>query len=127
VPVHVDAASGGFVAPFLQPELEWDFRVPRVASINASGHKYGLVYPGVGWAIWRDRAVLPQELVFEVDYLGGRMPPSRSTSRARAARSWASTTRFCGSAGAATRRSSARPRRSPGSCRARSPRGRRSR
>ena len=54
VPIHVDAASGGFVAPFLQPDLEWDFRIPRVQSINASGHKYGLVYPGVGWAIWRD-------------------------------------------------------------------------
>ncbi len=74
VPVHVDAASGGFVAPFLQPELEWDFRIPRVLSINASGHKYGLVYPGVGWAIWRDNEALPQELVFDVNYLGGHMP-----------------------------------------------------
>ena len=54
VPIHVDGASGGLVAPFLQPELEWDFRLPRVASINTSGHKYGLVYPGVGWVIWRD-------------------------------------------------------------------------
>src|SRR3954470_18124265 len=54
VPVHVDGASGGFVAPFVQPDLVWDFRLPRVHSINASGHKYGLVYPGVGWAIWRD-------------------------------------------------------------------------
>ena len=54
IPIHVDGASGGFVAPFLDPDLEWDFRVPRVQSINASGHKYGLVYPGVGWAIWRD-------------------------------------------------------------------------
>jgi len=74
VPVHVDAASGGFVAPFVQPELEWDFRLPRVQSINASGHKYGLVYPGVGWAIWRDREALPRDLVFEVNYLGGSMP-----------------------------------------------------
>jgi glutamate decarboxylase len=74
VPIHVDAASGGFVAPFLQPELEWDFRIPRVQSINASGHKYGLVYPGVGWAIWRNPEALPEELVFEVDYLGGHMP-----------------------------------------------------
>ena len=74
IPVHVDAASGGFVAPFIQPELEWDFRIPRVASINASGHKYGLVYPGVGWAIWRDREALPSDLVFDVDYLGGHMP-----------------------------------------------------
>jgi glutamate decarboxylase len=74
VPLHVDAASGAFVAPFLQPELEWDFQVPRVQSINASGHKYGLVYPGVGWAIWRDREALPQDLVFDVNYLGGNMP-----------------------------------------------------
>ena len=74
VPIHVDAASGGFVAPFLQPDLRWDFRLPRVQSINASGHKYGLVYPGVGWAIWRDAAALPRELVFDVNYLGGHMP-----------------------------------------------------
>ena len=74
VPLHVDAASGGFVAPFLQPELEWDFRLPRVCSINASGHKYGLIYPGVGWAIWRDKEALPQDLIFDVNYLGGHMP-----------------------------------------------------
>src|SRR6478736_5113404 len=74
VPVHVDAASGGFVAPFVQPELEWDFRLPRVQSINASGHKYGLVYPGVGWAIWRVESALPRDLVFDVNYLGGKMP-----------------------------------------------------
>ncbi len=74
IPLHVDAASGGFVAPFLQPELEWDFRLPRVQSINASGHKYGLVYPGVGWAIWRNQAALPQDLIFDVNYLGGHMP-----------------------------------------------------
>jgi glutamate decarboxylase len=74
VPVHVDAASGGFVAPFLDTGLEWDFRVPRVCSINASGHKYGLVYPGVGWVVWRDEEALPQELVFDVAYLGGHMP-----------------------------------------------------
>jgi glutamate decarboxylase len=74
VPVHVDAASGGFVAPFLQPELEWDFRIERVQSINASGHKYGLVYPGVGWAIWRDAEALPKDLIFDVNYLGGHMP-----------------------------------------------------
>lgn len=74
VPLHVDGASGGFVAPFLQPELEWDFRLKRVQSINASGHKYGLVYPGVGWAIWRNRAALPDDLVFNVNYLGGEMP-----------------------------------------------------
>jgi glutamate decarboxylase len=74
VPIHVDAASGGFVAPFLQPALEWDFRLPRVASINASGHKYGLVYPGVGWVIWREEEYLPKELIFNVNYLGGEMP-----------------------------------------------------
>jgi len=74
IPVHVDAASGGFVAPFLQPELEWDFRLARVQSINASGHKYGLVYPGVGWAVWRNQDALPRELVFDVNYLGGHMP-----------------------------------------------------
>jgi len=74
IPVHVDAASGGFVAPFLAPELQWDFRVPRVASINTSGHKYGLVYPGVGWIIWRDAAALPDDLIFKVNYLGGEMP-----------------------------------------------------
>jgi glutamate decarboxylase len=74
IPLHVDAASGGFVAPFLQPEIEWDFRIKRVQSINASGHKYGLVYPGVGWAIWRNKEALPQDLVFDVNYLGGHMP-----------------------------------------------------
>ena len=62
VPVHVDGASGAFVAPFVDPELEWDFRLPRVASINASGHKYGLVYPGVGWIVWRDAEALPEDL-----------------------------------------------------------------
>ena len=74
IPVHVDAASGGFVAPFSQPDLVWDFALPRVHSINSSGHKYGLVYPGVGWAIWRDEAALPRDLVFDVNYLGGSMP-----------------------------------------------------
>jgi glutamate decarboxylase len=74
VPIHVDAASGGMVAPFIDPELVWDFRIDRVASINTSGHKYGLVYPGVGWALWRDADALPEDLVFDVDYLGGDMP-----------------------------------------------------
>ena len=74
IPIHVDGASGGFVAPFIQPELEWDFRIPRVHSINASGHKYGLVYPGVGWVVWRDHQALPEELIFNVNYLGGNMP-----------------------------------------------------
>jgi glutamate decarboxylase len=74
IPVHVDAASGGMFAPFLDEDLVWDFRLPRVASINTSGHKYGLVYPGVGWALWRDSTALPEELVFRVNYLGGDMP-----------------------------------------------------
>src|SRR3954452_3330269 len=74
VPVHVDGASGAFVAPFIDPDLVWDFRLPRVASINASGHKYGLVYPGVGWAVWRDASALPEDLVFWVNYLGDEMP-----------------------------------------------------
>ena len=74
VPVHVDGASGGFVAPFIDPDLEWDFRLPRVQSINTSGHKYGLVYPGVGWVIWRNPDALPDDLVFNVNYLGGNMP-----------------------------------------------------
>jgi glutamate decarboxylase len=74
IPIHVDGASGAMIAPFLDPELVWDFRLPRVASINTSGHKYGLVYPGVGWAIWRNAEALPHELVFNVNYLGGNMP-----------------------------------------------------
>ncbi|MGW2628468.1 glutamate decarboxylase [Streptomyces chattanoogensis] len=74
IPVHVDGASGAMIAPFLDPDLVWDFRLPRVASINTSGHKYGLVYPGVGWALWRDQEALPEELVFRVNYLGGDMP-----------------------------------------------------
>ena len=74
VPVHVDGASGAFVAPFVDEEVEWDFRLPRVASINASGHKYGLVYPGVGWIVWRDADALPEDLIFWVNYLGDNMP-----------------------------------------------------
>ena len=74
IPVHVDGASGAFIAPFLDPDIEWDFRLPRVASINASGHKYGLVYPGVGWIVWRDADALPADLIFWVNYLGDNMP-----------------------------------------------------
>jgi glutamate decarboxylase len=74
IPVHVDGASGAFIAPFVDPELEWDFRLPRVASINTSGHKYGLVYPGVGWVVWRDADALPEDLIFWVNYLGDNMP-----------------------------------------------------
>ncbi len=74
VPIHVDGASGGFIAPFIQPDLEWDFRLKWVKSINTSGHKYGLVYPGVGWVVWRDWSELPKDLIFYVNYLGGDMP-----------------------------------------------------
>ncbi|MGI5402012.1 glutamate decarboxylase [Streptomyces sp. CA-135486] len=74
IPVHVDGASGAMVAPFVDEDLVWDFRLPRVSSINTSGHKYGLVYPGVGWALWRTSEELPEELVFRVNYLGGDMP-----------------------------------------------------
>ncbi|KAL6579753.1 hypothetical protein OROMI_007777 [Orobanche minor] len=73
-PIHVDAASGGFIAPFLWPELEWDFRLPLVKSINVSGHKYGLVYAGVGWIVWRSKDDLPEELVFHINYLGSDQP-----------------------------------------------------
>jgi glutamate decarboxylase len=66
--IHVDAASGGYVAPFVNPGLVWDFRLPKVISINVSGHKYGLVYPGVGWVVWRDPEYLPKELVFNVSF-----------------------------------------------------------
>ncbi|PPD89323.1 hypothetical protein GOBAR_DD13736 [Gossypium barbadense] len=73
-PIHVDAASGGFIAPFLYPELEWDFRLPLVKSINVSGHKYGLVYAGIGWVIWRNKEDLPEELIFHINYLGADQP-----------------------------------------------------
>ncbi len=74
IALHIDAASGGFVAPFLHPDLRWDFRLPQVKSINVSGHKYGLVYPGIGFVIWRSEEDLPEDLVFHVNYLGGDMP-----------------------------------------------------
>ncbi|MGW0037454.1 glutamate decarboxylase [Gordonia sp. NPDC003376] len=74
IKIHVDGASGAMVAPFCQPELEWDFRVERVVSINTSGHKYGLVFPGLGWIIWRDTEALPESMVFHCSYLGGDMP-----------------------------------------------------
>jgi glutamate decarboxylase len=74
IPIHVDGASGGFVAPFARPDEVWDFRLEQVRSINASGHKYGLVYPGVGWLVFRDRDQLPEDLVFSVNYLGGAQP-----------------------------------------------------
>ncbi|GII21823.1 glutamate decarboxylase [Planosporangium mesophilum] len=74
IQVHVDAAGGGMIAPFCDPELVWDFRLPRIASINTSGHKYGLVYPGVGWVVWRDPDALPADLMLNVNYLGGQLP-----------------------------------------------------
>ena len=74
MPLHVDGASGGMVAPFLNPELVWDFRLERVHSINTSGHKYGLVYPGLGWIVWRSKDLVPDEMIFDVAYLGGHMP-----------------------------------------------------
>ncbi|XP_022955720.1 glutamate decarboxylase 1-like isoform X1 [Cucurbita moschata] len=73
-PIHVDAASGGFIAPFIYPDLEWDFRLPLVKSINVSGHKYGLVYAGIGWVIWRNKEDLPEELIFHINYLGADQP-----------------------------------------------------
>ncbi|KAJ5689821.1 hypothetical protein N7462_004213 [Penicillium macrosclerotiorum] len=69
-PVHVDAANGGFVTPFVNPSLVWDFKLPNVVSINVSGHKYGLVYPGIGWALWRSADYLPRKLIFNINYLG---------------------------------------------------------
>lgn len=74
IPLHIDAASGGFVAPFLHPDLLWDFRLSEVKSINVSGHKYGLVYPGIGFVIWKHHDELPKELIFHVNYLGGDVP-----------------------------------------------------
>jgi glutamate decarboxylase len=74
IPMHIDAASGGFLAPFVEPDLEWDFRLPRVKSINGSGHKFGMAPLGVGWALWRDTAYLDEDLIFNVNYLGGNMP-----------------------------------------------------
>ncbi|WP_290925179.1 glutamate decarboxylase [Halodesulfovibrio sp.] len=74
IPMHIDAASGGFVAPFMHPEIKWDFRLPRVKSINSSGHKFGLAPLGCGWVVWATENDLPEDLVFRVNYLGGQMP-----------------------------------------------------
>lgn len=74
IPIHVDGASGAMIAPFLQPNLQWDFRLDRVHSISTSGHKYGGVYPGLGWIVWREKKWLPDDLIFHVSYLGGDMP-----------------------------------------------------
>ena len=73
IPIHVDAASGGFILPFLNPDKKWDFRLKWVKSISTSGHKYGLVYPGLGWVIWRDKSYLPGDMSFSVNYLGANI------------------------------------------------------
>lgn len=73
IPIHVDAASGGFILPFLYPEKKWDFRLKWVLSISTSGHKYGLVYPGLGWVIWKDKSYLPKDMSFSVNYLGANI------------------------------------------------------
>ena len=72
VRIHVDGASGAMVAPFIEPDLDWDFKLPNVWSISTSGHKYGLVYPGIGWVCWRSKEALPEDLIFWVSYLGGQ-------------------------------------------------------
>ncbi len=74
IPMHIDGASGGFLAPFTDPELVWDFRIERVKSINTSGHKFGLAPLGVGWVVWRDKKELPEDLIFWVNYLGSNIP-----------------------------------------------------
>ncbi len=74
IPLHIDGASGAFVVPFTDPRLKWDFRLEQVKSINASGQKFGLVYAGLGWILWRDESDFPEELIFKVNYLGGLMP-----------------------------------------------------
>ncbi|MDF1756861.1 MAG: glutamate decarboxylase [Legionellaceae bacterium] len=74
IPIHVDAASGGFISMFIDDGIAWDFELEQVKSINLSGHKYGLVYPGIGWLVFKDESVVPKELVFDVNYLGGSMP-----------------------------------------------------
>lgn len=84
--IHVDAASGGIYTPFVDPYYVWDFKLKNVVSISASGHKYGLTFPGVGWIVWKDRKYLPEELIFEVEYLGSSVPTmainfSRSASQ----------------------------------------------
>jgi len=103
IPIHVDAAIGGFILPFTQPELRWDFRLSQVKSINVSAHKYGLVYPGLGWLIFRDTTDLPEDLVFYVNYLGDEMPSYTLISRAAAACCSRSTTTCSGLVGRGTR------------------------
>ena len=103
IPMHIDGASGGFVNPFLYPDYKWDFRLPRVQSINASGHKFGLTPPGLGWVVFRERKVFNEDLVFYVNYLGGEMPTATlELQPQRRSRSPCSTTCSCGSASTAT-------------------------
>ena len=73
IPIHVDGASGGFVAPFVWPDLEWDFRLKNVVSMNLSGHKFGLVYAGIGWVVWRSWSEVPEPMIFHTNYLGADM------------------------------------------------------
>ena len=73
IPIHVDAATGGFILPFVNPEIEWDFRLKWVLSISTSGHKFGMVYPGLGWIIWKDKKYLPEDMIFNVNYLGAEV------------------------------------------------------
>ena len=73
IPIHVDAATGGYILPFLEPEKKWDFRLKWVLSISTSGHKFGLVYPGLGWVVWKDKKYLPDEMAFSVNYLGANI------------------------------------------------------
>ena len=80
IPIHVDAASGGFILPFLHPEKKWDFRLKWVLSISTSGHKYGLVYPGLGWVVWKDKKYLPDEMSFSVNYLGANITQVESST-----------------------------------------------
>ena len=70
----MDAATGGFIHPFIDPDTVWDFRLKWVLSISVSGHKFGLVYPGVGWVVWKDKQYLPEEMNFAVNYLGANIP-----------------------------------------------------
>ena len=74
IPLHVDGASGGFISMFIDDGIKWDFELEQVKSINLSGHKYGLVYPGVGWLLFKDESVVAEDLIFDVNYLGGNMP-----------------------------------------------------
>lgn len=85
IPIHVDAASGGFIAPFVFPGLRWSFELDRVKSINASGHKFGLAYAGIGWILWRSEEYLPKELVFTFDYMGAEVQTSYTLNFSRPA------------------------------------------